>query len=71
MQSLALYDNFILPHALEQCKSESQQEAYDTNSNCKDGVEKASHWLELAGEQELLGPMRFLKDRYFFTLLAL
>jgi LuxR family maltose regulon positive regulatory protein len=28
----------------------------------QDEVEKASQWCELAGEQELLGPMRFLED---------
>ena len=28
----------------------------------QDEVEKASQWFELAGEQELLGPMRFLEE---------
>lgn len=28
----------------------------------QDEVEKASQWFELAGEQEVLGPMRFLQD---------
>jgi ATP/maltotriose-dependent transcriptional regulator MalT len=55
----------LLTYVQEQHNIDELKVAYAFHAHLallQDEIEKASQWIELAGEHELLGPMRFLED---------